>query len=259
MNNIINTIKNLYNKEGFFQKYGSQLILSLFIIYIFIAISFYFYILNHLPSVKANWSKNRCNPIYMPYAGFVINDPKKTHLKQIEDNFSQCTQNILVSIINTALDPIYFAITLIGVSFETLLGVLNGIREVYDRIREDLAGITDDIEKKSLVGNAPILRQTVLMKNSLNLSIGVLSASLYELFGTYFTLKSFGGSIIQIINELILIPMAASIAILYLLPLTLLQAIALTVVYLSIMIPLLVIELTLHETLQVPITNIEGP
>ena len=264
MDNFDNILKKLYNKETFYQKYGTDVIISLLIIYFFLVISFYYYLLNHIPEIKKNWPQKRCSPLYLPFAGLIINDPKKTNLEQIEENFSQCTQNVLVSILNTALEPIYFALLLVTTGFNGLNEFFNTLRALYGSLRKDVTGITSNIENRILNVSAPILKQNVTMKNAFNVTIGILTTTLYNLFGSYYTLKAFGGSIIQIINELILIPLSATIAALIALAAitggaSAIQAAALTVIYLSIMIPLLVIESSLAQILHVPVISISGP
>ena len=273
MNNTIDTLENLYTKETYYQKYGKDVIISIFIIYLFLAISFYFHTLNHIPNIKANWNQNKCNPIYMPFAGVVLNNPKKTNLEQVDENFSQCIQNILVSIINVFVEPFLFALTVIIDAVEGTFGSFNTLRALFDAIRKDISELTNNIEKKILYSNAPILRQTVLMKNSIQVTTGILTTALYELFGSFLALKSFGGSIIQLIDEVILIPMAILIAVLWALYFALVSnpftaifagvayasAFATQLTYIAILIPLLIIQFALVDILHIAKVQIQGP
>ena len=80
MRNIVDSLKILYTKDSYYKKYGKDAIIAIGIIYIFLAIGFYFHILNHIPGIRQNWPKNRCNPLYLPLAGIIMKDPKKTNI-----------------------------------------------------------------------------------------------------------------------------------------------------------------------------------
>ena len=67
MNNIDKTINKIYEKKlTFTGRYGSDLVIALIIVYIFLVGITYYHVLNHLPDIKANWPKNKCNPLYLP-------------------------------------------------------------------------------------------------------------------------------------------------------------------------------------------------
>ena len=64
---IYSNINKLYDKQGFYELYGIDLLIALAIIFIFLTWTSYYFILNHLPPIKNNWGKHRCNPFYMPF------------------------------------------------------------------------------------------------------------------------------------------------------------------------------------------------
>jgi len=61
-------IDKLYNKNGFMEKYGGQLFLSIIIIFVVSVLFVYLQILNNLEPVKKNWGKERCNPFVIPFS-----------------------------------------------------------------------------------------------------------------------------------------------------------------------------------------------
>ena len=103
---IKSTIINLYTKNGYYERYGVDVIVSFIIIYSFILCITYFHVMNHLPILRKNWPANKCNPIYIPFAGHVIKDSDKSKLDIVGDNFNSCVQNVLISISDNAFAPI---------------------------------------------------------------------------------------------------------------------------------------------------------
>ena len=203
MKDILNIIKNLYNKETYYQKYGKDVIISIGIIYIFAMITFYYYTLNHLPQIRANWPQNKCNPIYLPLAGLVLNNPNKTNLEQVNENFNQCVQNIVVSIIDVFVEPLLFAITAIIDVAEGIIGSFGFLRQLLAVIRDDIAEIVNAIEHKTLFSQVPLMKQAYVLKNFVSVTVGTFTTVFYQVIGAYYMLKAFGGSIIQLIDELI--------------------------------------------------------
>ena len=128
MDNIHKTLNNLYNKKGFYEKYGVDLIITIIIIYIFLISTTYFHMLNYLPQIKANWETEKCNPLYLPFAGFIINDKNKSKLDIVSENFSDCVQNILTSIVGEAFKPIYYIMNVMNNTFK---GMTNDVQPLF--------------------------------------------------------------------------------------------------------------------------------
>ncbi len=77
---------------------------------------------------KRDWPKNKCNPAYMPLAGFADVDPKQ--------NFSECIADIQGSMMSTFLGPLNATIG--GISTIT-----NGTMDAMNSFRGNLAYVTN--------------------------------------------------------------------------------------------------------------------
>ena len=64
-------INELYNKKGFIDKYGADIWLTIIICLIFFCITSYYYVLNNIEPIKANWANEKCNPAVLPFAGLI--------------------------------------------------------------------------------------------------------------------------------------------------------------------------------------------
>ena len=134
-NDIKSTIIKLYQKNGYYERYGVDVIISFIIIYSFISCITYFYVMNHLPILKKNWPNNKCNPVYMPFAGYVINDKTRSKMDIASDNFNSCVQNILISISNNAFAPINYVFNTINNSVNNLTTASNSVRRMFNNVR----------------------------------------------------------------------------------------------------------------------------
>ena len=212
MNNINEVINKIYNKkQTFTSKYGSDLVISLIIIYIFLILTTYYYIQNHIPIIKANWSTNKCNPLYLPFAGLIVNDKSKSKLNIVSENFEACVQNILTSITSEAVRPIYYVMNTMTGSFKEMSHATTAIRSFFNKIRVDMKNTSQNISGRTLNVTIPFTKQVIYLKDMLGKFIGLLTTTIYTLMGGYLTLNSLVGSIIEMV-EIILGIVAGAIA-----------------------------------------------
>ena len=105
----------------------------------------YFYVLNHIPNIKANWSTEKCNPLYLPFAGLIINDTTKSTATMISENFIGCVNNILATMSNYAFSPIYYILNTVTLVMGLVNEAINSIRAFFNKIRIDIEDIASRI------------------------------------------------------------------------------------------------------------------
>ena len=251
MNNTLKQIiNNLYNektKQGYYSKYGSDVIIAVIIICIFFITITYYYVLNHLPLIKQNWPKNKCNPAYLPFASMVIDDKHKSNLDVIGENFDDCTKNILTTITSDALQPIYYATNVMTEAMHEMTQAVTGIRSMFNNIRVDIKDTAENISGRALNITIPVLKLIISAKNMMSSTQGTMTTAVYVLFSAYLMLKSLLGSIIEIISEIILIPLGISIVGLWA-TLQFPEAIATTAIFVAILVPLTIIIHKFNDT-----------
>jgi hypothetical protein len=105
--NLNENIYKLYYKNGFIEKYGGELLISILIIFITGVIFIYLQVLNNLEPIKKNWETERCNPFIIPLAGFINNTDKKnkTNNEYTSSNYNFCINNLLQSSYEFILTP----------------------------------------------------------------------------------------------------------------------------------------------------------
>lgn len=244
--NIISKFNHLYSKEGFFQKYGIDLIIAILIISVFYIATGYLYTLSHIKTLRKDWPQNKCNPIYIPFAGLIVNDPNNSALETTAQNFNFCVNNILSSIISMILEPIYYFVKLLIEVWKEIIIAIQSIRALFNKIRNSANNVTRDVMNRTLNITTPIVQNTIIARDTLNKTNGVMAAGLFQLFGTYLTLKSLLGAIIELVIILVLIVLAITTLALFAAAFftfgaTLPAAIAATIFFISLSVPLAII------------------
>ena len=86
--------------------------------------------LGNWSKIKDDWPNNRCNPIYMPVAGFIRPDVGSA------DNFVHCTNQLAGNIWGIVVDQINAYFGVLGSSLNDLAEPLGAFRNVFSNIRK---------------------------------------------------------------------------------------------------------------------------
>jgi len=220
MSSIEDIINLLYlkHKKSYISSYGSDVLVSIIIIYIYLIAITYYYVKNHIPQLRKSWPKNRCNPLYMPFASLVLKNSDVSANKAIRDNFSGCIQNILESISQDALAPIYYAKQLANEAVNDSVKAVNSIRGFFNTIRNDITDTAKSISGRTLNVMIPPTHMAITTRDSLWRIKGVYTSGIYTMIGTYLTMKSAIMIIIHILVVVILVALVATIIGLLMIP-----------------------------------------
>jgi len=197
-------INDLYNKKGFLDKYGLDIWTTIIITLVFFLITSYFYVLNNIQPIKANWENQKCSPIVMPFAGMINKGPNDTVFDFTGKNFTTCVQSILTNAIAYAFQPIYYIMKGFTDIFSDLISGLNDVRAVFDKIRKSIKEFSTEVMGRALNITMPLIQVIINLKSIGAKAIGILTASLYTLIGSYLTLQSFFLLILKFINVIII-------------------------------------------------------
>jgi hypothetical protein len=126
-NPLTEALNKLYEKTTYLDKYGGSVVIAVFTI---IGASMYFtytYLKNNSDVIKNNWQENRCSPLYMPFAGFIMNPKNMSKNEFATNNFFECFGVLLKEIVEAALAPIQAASLLIAASVSLITGTMNSL------------------------------------------------------------------------------------------------------------------------------------
>ena len=216
MTDTINkTIKQIYNKQTYFVKYGGQIWFAIIIIVMMSTLSGYFSSQGKIKSVKGNWAKYRCNPGWMPFAGAMNDDNGKSNMEYTEENFSYCVESIINSITQVFLEPFYLAANILEETISQMAAAFGNIGGIFDTIRQFLQTFLSAIMQ--IILNILIVFREVL--SSINqlfirlLGVNNVITNMAKAVGN--TSSSTVSTIIVIVIEIIVAGLLASMALMY--------------------------------------------
>jgi hypothetical protein len=188
---LTKTLNKLYEKTTYLDRYGGSLVIAVFTI---IGVSLFFsysYLKNHSDVIKNNWQQNRCNPLYIPFAGMIINPKNMSKHEYATSNFFHCFGILLKDIVEVALAPIEAASILIAASISLIVGTMNSLMGAILYLRNALSSGFGLLGNHSLNALTLITKLSLLTSNSFNQSQGILVTIMYIFFTAYDMLASF--------------------------------------------------------------------
>ena len=257
MDTELNKIKKMYDKLTYFDQYGGSFILFIIITLIIIILISYFHTMINVQPIIDDWANQRCNPIYLPFAGFITRPEGVSISDYTAENFTYCSQNILSSITGFAVQPL----TLITQSLQSVANIvkneIQSIRTMFAKIRSSMQDISEEIMGRLMNIMIPLMQIIISFKDLVSKIQGTMTAGLFTLLGGYYALKALMGAIAQFIIS-ILIALAIMIAAFWIVPFTWGAAIANTVIFIAIAIPMSIILAFMVDVLKVN-TNLSIP
>jgi hypothetical protein len=250
-------IKKMYDNLNYFDQYGSSLFLFILItVALFILCSYCFVMINVQP-IKDNWINERCKPSIIPFAGLINAPEGMSSTDFTKENFDYCTQNIVKDITGNAVQPLTFITNMLNELFDKIKQSLNGIREMINKVRTNIKATAQEIMGRIINVTIPLQQIIIGLKDVLAKVQGTMTAGLFTLLGSYYTLKSLMGAIAQFIVT-ILIALAVMIAVLWIVPFTWGAAAANTAIFVAISIPMALILTFMTKVLKVQ-SNLKIP
>jgi hypothetical protein len=250
METDLNKIKKMYDKLTYFDQYGGSLVLFIIITLVIIILILYFHTMINIQPIIDDWPNKRCNPAYIPFAGFITRPEGVSATDYTAENFTYCTQNITTSITGFAVQPL----TIITNSLQSVADIVNNsiqsIRAMFDKIRTSMQSVSQEIMGRIMNIMMPLMQIIISFKDLVSKIQGTMTAGLFTLLGGYYTLKSLMGAIAQFII-MILIALAIMIAAFWIVPFTWGAAIANTVIFIAISIPMAIILAFMVDVLKV--------
>ena len=151
--------------------------------FLYINVAFVLYILgvfyySKIVEIRENWPLYRCNPIYMPLAD------------NVNENFVYCIQTMQSSYMNYLLEPLTFIVTTIGGTIGELVGQLNAVRGMFDKIRTFLPDIFTSIFGSFSTLTIEFQKINIGIRDTLGKITGFMVTIMYILDGSIKTMGS---------------------------------------------------------------------
>jgi hypothetical protein len=250
INEGLNNITNMYEKLTYFDQYGSSVISFIIITIIILLICAYCYAKTNIQPIINDWPNQRCKPYYIPFAGFITKPENLTATEYTLENFNYCTQNILTSITGDMLMPLTFITNTMNGILAGATGDINSARAMFNKVRTFFQTVSQEIMGRLMNIMIPLQKIIISFRDMVGKIQGTMTAGLFTLLGSYYTLQSLMGSIAEFII-IILIAMAAMIVVFWLIPFTWGAAISMTSIFVAISIPLAIMLTFMMDVLNV--------
>jgi hypothetical protein len=243
-------INKTYDSLSYFDLYGNSVMIFIFItLFVFLVFS-YCKVMQTKESIADDWVNQRCKPQNIAFAGLITHPEGTTAFQYTNDNFQYCVQNILTNITGYALEPFQFMINSLTKVFSSVSTSIQQIREVLNKLRNNIKLFAQDILSRILNVMIPIQKMFIALMDTFQKIQGVMTGGLYTMLGTYYTLQALMGAILELIVK-VLIALVIIIVGLWIMPFTWPAAASMTAVFLAIAVPLSIIVYFMAEVLHI--------
>lgn len=116
---IEDNIKNLFDNATYYTKHSDDIWITSLATLLVVGIAIYLYIKSMTEMEKVNWEENKCNPLFMPFAGIINGGSDKFN----ENNLKNCLKDLTRNIADDALGPINASANMFSQTMETVSGM----------------------------------------------------------------------------------------------------------------------------------------
>lgn len=209
---IFKNITDYYENITYFTKYFKDILFAFTAIVIVLLIIIYFYIKIRIEAIRKEWPSQRCNPIYIPFAGLIHKIDGHSTLESGQINFMYCQSNILNSIANKFFNPLDYLLKLISSIFNKLVTALNYIRNLIQYLKRRILEITKPILIKIIEILNPLIIIIIYIKDIFAKAVGIAKATILSIIAYMYTVISTILNFYKIVRAMMLLSLAGTIA-----------------------------------------------
>lgn len=196
-------IELLYEKQGYFAKYSSDIWISLLILVVSFIIICYNAYKSVLTQIKSNWNEHKCSPIYLPFAGLIMPEKDKSAIETTIENFEYCLQTDISSIFGIIMMPIEFAIYVTVDCIDGITTIFVALATFVEYLKSLLSGIFAEIFNKILYIIIPLIVMMLKIRDSSAKTSGVLVASIQSVINFLNLTTSIMSTLLTIVLDVI--------------------------------------------------------
>jgi hypothetical protein len=139
-----------------------------------VGVSLYLFALSRVDELKKNWMEYRCNPIYMPLAGFVG--------ESVSANFTKCTMKGFQDYAGFVMDPLMAQFSIVNDTLGEVTGNMNSMRSMMGEMRGGFLGIVGSVFGKIQNLTSHIQYIMIRMRTLMSRIVGVMITFVYMFF-----------------------------------------------------------------------------
>ncbi len=189
--------------SGYMRRYGTDVWVSVVICVFFVYLINRYYFTNLLEVIRADWPNQKCNPLVMPFAGFINKPLNESNFEFTANNFSTCVYDVLKYISQIRVNPFQYLLKIINDILAEIQYAVNAVRRLYDSLKNAYTDLMGRIYNIIVNITIEFIRMIVNVKDMLNKIRAVLINSLFVLFGSFMAMESMFFAIITLISKII--------------------------------------------------------
>jgi len=206
-------IASMYAKQkrSYFGRYGMDVFKTAISVIALIALIMGTSFDAFIKDAKASWKDNKCNPVYMPFAGTIAPQMGQTAFETTTQNFNYCIQTEVSAAIKIILMPLEFINFLILTSLDLLIQALIEMMKLFAYLANMMKKSGVDINQKLGAFVIPIVVIFAKMRDAFARTSALMLTAVYSVFTIYNIMVSALLNIMTVVLNL-LIGMALLIA-----------------------------------------------
>ena len=187
---LINNYNYNCNNSNYLKTYGIHIFFTIIYLIIIIYTIVYLKIKLNINNIRKNWVNYRCNPAYIPFAGFINKPNDMSTFEYTKQNFDFCTMRILESVSNDFTNPISYLQNLIFLILKSISESLNLMRKMFNSIRDNVSNITKNIMARIMNIIIPYIAMILNIRDLISKINGVFTTSIYTFYSMFLSLAS---------------------------------------------------------------------
>ena len=200
-------ISSMYAKKrrSYFGQYGSDVFKTVVCLILILGVTIYMSLDSFLKDARMNWDANKCNPIYMPFAGSIAPEEGKSVLEATTSNFNHCIHKDVVAGIGILLMPLEFVSFMILTMLDLIIKGLIETMKLYAYFSETIN--TAGKEVNDGLGNV-IVQLTIALtriRDAMSKGTAVMLTTVYTTFTIYNVVVSGLLNILNIILTILMV------------------------------------------------------
>ena len=195
---LIHRVTNMYNKGGFSERYGTDMIITNAVILASLVGVTYFVVDANMTRVKQTWRTQRCKPLIMPLAGF-INAPQDVDKSEYtSQNFNFCISEMFKAVFDNVVSIFYYMVATVTNVFKKSLEAVHQFRLFFNRLKEQFIKFVIQTLQSIVNFIIPFINILVKLRDMMKKMEGIFLTIIYALGGAYMTLRSLFGNILTL-------------------------------------------------------------
>lgn len=212
MDDMNDEINKIYERTGYFEKHGLSLFLAVVIVFITFAIVAYNSSQSVFKMMERNWVMNRCNPIYMPFAGIVMPIPGVSSFENVAQNFNYCIQSDFSAIFSVIMMPIEFGLYMTIECVDAAILAAAILAQAMQLFQLLLGELFKDLFDKIINFILPLIVMSITARDAMGKINGIMIAMVYVVMGIFNVTISGTSSMLSLVLDVIIIIIGVVIA-----------------------------------------------